>query len=62
MCLYLDKNNDLKMKSFEPQMRFSQFYVVKSGLKPGDKILYEGTQEARDGMDISPATSPWIAC
>ncbi len=54
----VDRNNQLKMKSFEPQMRFSQFYVVKSGLHPGDKILYEGTQEARDGMKIKPRNIP----
>lgn len=50
----LDGDNQLRMKSFEPQMRFSRFYVVKSGLHPGDKILYEGIQQARDGMKIKP--------
>ena len=50
----VDDNNRLTMKSFEPQLRFSHFYVVKSGLQPGNKILYEGIQEARDGMVIKP--------
>lgn len=50
----LNDSNKLSMRSFVPQLRFSQFYVVRSGLKPGDKILYEGTQEAHDGMLIEP--------
>lgn len=50
----VDTGNVLHMRNFEPRMRFSQFYVVKSGLKPGERILYEGTQEARDGMKIAP--------
>ncbi|TKK70258.1 efflux RND transporter periplasmic adaptor subunit [Ilyomonas limi] len=50
----LTDSNRLVMKSFQPRLRFSHFYVVKSGLQPGDRILYEGIQEARDGMIIKP--------
>ncbi len=46
--------NKLHMQSFTPLTRFSQYYVVKDGLKAGDKILYEGAQNARDGMVIKP--------
>lgn len=31
-----------------------QFYVVSSGLKPGDKIVMEGLATLRDGLDIQP--------
>jgi len=47
-------DNKLHMHSFEPLTRLSQYFIVKSGLKPGDKILYEGTQNVRDGMVIKP--------
>ncbi|WP_295767402.1 efflux RND transporter periplasmic adaptor subunit [uncultured Mucilaginibacter sp.] len=50
----VDNNNKLHMTSFTPLTRFSQFYVVKDGLKAGDKILFEGAQNARDGMVIKP--------
>lgn len=47
-------NNTVKMHSFAPEMRISEYYVVKSGLKPGDKIVYEGVQNMRDGAEIKP--------
>lgn len=50
----VDKNNQLHMRAFVPQTRFSNYYIVKEGLKPGDKILLEGTQNVRDGMIIKP--------
>lgn len=50
----LGKDNKLKMQAFSPSTRFSHYYIVKDGLKPGDKILYEGTQNVRDGMVIKP--------
>ncbi|OKS87561.1 efflux RND transporter periplasmic adaptor subunit [Mucilaginibacter polytrichastri] len=47
-------DNKLKMHNFTPLTRMSQYYIVKAGLKAGDKILYEGTQNAHDGMVIKP--------
>ncbi|MCJ8211071.1 efflux RND transporter periplasmic adaptor subunit [Mucilaginibacter sp. RS28] len=46
--------NKLHMQSFEPLTRVSHYYIVRSGLKAGDRILYEGTQNVRDGMVIKP--------
>jgi membrane fusion protein (multidrug efflux system) len=48
------KNNTVKMQSFTPQLRISEYYVVKSGLNPGDHIVYEGVQNIRDGAQIKP--------
>lgn len=51
----VDKNNMLHMQSITPVTRLAHYYVVKDGgLKHGDKIVYEGTQNARDGMVIKP--------
>jgi RND family efflux transporter MFP subunit len=50
----VDQNNKLHMKSFTPLTRLSHYYVVKDGLKAGDRILFEGAQNARDGMVIKP--------
>ena len=50
----LSKNNTVKMQSFTPQVRISEYYVVKSGLNRGDKIVYEGVQNIRDGEQIKP--------
>lgn len=51
----VNEQNEVRMKSFVPRMRFSHFYIVESGLRAGDKIVYEGIQSLREGMKIVPA-------
>ncbi|HEY4208340.1 MAG TPA: efflux RND transporter periplasmic adaptor subunit, partial [Puia sp.] len=50
----VDKDNKLHMQSFEPLTRFSHYYIVKQGLQPSERILYEGAQNVQDGMVIKP--------
>ena len=50
----LDAKNHVKARSFVPRSRVDQFYIVESGLKPGERIVYEGTQNIREGMKIIP--------
>jgi membrane fusion protein, multidrug efflux system len=48
----VDKNNTVKVRSFKPLQRFGQFYVAE-GFLEGDKIIYEGIQQVKDGMVIT---------
>ncbi|MGE7775589.1 efflux RND transporter periplasmic adaptor subunit [Chitinophaga sp. NPDC101104] len=50
----LDTDNTVKMRAFEPGARISHSYLVKGGLKPGEKIVFEGVRNLREGMKISP--------
>jgi membrane fusion protein, multidrug efflux system len=50
----VDAKNVVRMKSFVPKMRFSHFYIVQSGLKEGEQILYEGIQNVQEGIRIKP--------
>lgn len=50
----VDSANQVRMRFFVPKARFSRYYIVESGLKSGDKIVFEGIQEIRDGMRIVP--------
>lgn len=50
----LGANNQVKMTSFVPKARFSNFYLVQSGLKPGDRVVYEGIQALKNGTTIRP--------
>ncbi|WP_431210663.1 hypothetical protein ACQ86N_32510 [Puia sp. P3] len=34
--------------------RISGAYLVRDGITPGDRILYEGAQNVREGMTILP--------
>lgn len=50
----VDSTNQVRMRNFVPKTRFSHYYIVESGLKSGEKIVFEGIQEIRDGMRIIP--------
>lgn len=50
----VDSTNQVRMRNFVPKTRLSHYYIVESGLKSGEEIVYEGIQEIRDGMRIIP--------
>ena len=54
----VDAANRVKSKSFIPQSRVGKFYIVKSGLQPGERVVYEGIQNVKDGMEIIPRSAP----
>ncbi|WP_077921025.1 efflux RND transporter periplasmic adaptor subunit [Spirosoma sp. 209] len=54
----VDANNKVKTRSFIPRSRVDQFYIVQSGLRPGERIVYEGIQNVKDGLTITPQTLP----
>lgn len=54
----VDSTNQVRMRNFIPKTRFSHYYIVESGLQSGDKIVFEGIQEIRDGMHIIPKPVP----
>ncbi|ULQ57747.1 efflux RND transporter periplasmic adaptor subunit [Flavihumibacter rivuli] len=50
----VDQSNRIHQRSFIPGSRLAQSYLVVSGLQPGEKIVYEGAQNLRDGMEVKP--------
>ncbi|MBS1602967.1 MAG: efflux RND transporter periplasmic adaptor subunit [Bacteroidetes bacterium] len=50
----LTPDNTLKMRNFTPLTRISGAYLVRDGVRPGERILFEGTQNVREGMTILP--------
>lgn len=50
----VDSTNQVRMKNFTPKTRFSFYYIVESGLEAGDKIVFEGIQNIKDGIFIKP--------
>lgn len=50
----VDSTNQVRMRNFVPKTRYSHYYIVESGLQSGDQIVFEGIQEIRDGMLITP--------
>lgn len=53
--VFVVKNdNSLEMKSVTPQTRLANSYLIKGGLNNGEKIVYEGVQNIKEGVTIKP--------
>ncbi|MBX2921911.1 MAG: efflux RND transporter periplasmic adaptor subunit [Chitinophagaceae bacterium] len=52
----VDSGNIVKMKSIVPETRVANYYIIKDGLSNGDKIVYEGVQNIKEGVRIQPRT------
>jgi len=50
----VDTNNKVSVRSFIPERRISNFYIIKSGLTAGEKVIFEGIQNIKDGDIIKP--------
>lgn len=48
----VDQNGTVHTRNFLPQARIGDFYVVKEGLKSGERVVYEGAPELHDGQKI----------
>jgi membrane fusion protein, multidrug efflux system len=50
----LGEDQKVRMKSFVPEARINDFILVKSGLDEGDRIVYEGVQNIKEGSPVKP--------
>ena len=50
----LDKDNQVKVRSFKPLQRYGVYYIAE-GFEEGDRIIYEGIQQVKDGVFVNPA-------
>ncbi|WP_316818886.1 efflux RND transporter periplasmic adaptor subunit [Pedobacter nyackensis] len=50
----LTADNKLKMTPFKAGERVGHYYIVNSGLNKSDKIVFEGTQSLKDGLQVQP--------
>ncbi|MDX5466808.1 MAG: efflux RND transporter periplasmic adaptor subunit [Cyclobacteriaceae bacterium] len=49
----VDKDNVVKVRSFKPMERYGIYYIAE-GFEPGDKIVFEGIQQVKDGTKVNP--------
>lgn len=52
--LLVNAENKIESRQVIISNRIGEFYIVKEGLKSGDKVILEGLQKARSGMEIVP--------
>ncbi|MDX5478817.1 MAG: efflux RND transporter periplasmic adaptor subunit, partial [Cyclobacteriaceae bacterium] len=50
----ITKDNKVVVRSFRPLQRFGVYYIA-DGFQEGDRIIFEGIQQVRDGMEIEPS-------
>src|SRR5690606_14307641 len=54
----LDADNRVKQQAIEVTGKSGKHYIVKSGVKPGDRIILSGLDKLSDGMEIKPLNVP----
>lgn len=48
----VDSTNTVQTKSVVIESKLPNFYVIKSGLQPSDRVIYEGLQRVKEGIKI----------
>lgn len=52
-------DNKVQVKTVQVGRRVKGMWIVDQGLEPGDKVIVEGVQKARDGAPVTP--KPWAS-
>jgi membrane fusion protein (multidrug efflux system) len=47
-------DNKVAIRQVKTAERVGQLWVIEEGLKPGERVVAEGTQKVRDGMAVNP--------
>jgi membrane fusion protein (multidrug efflux system) len=50
----VDDQNKVIQKEVKAGPKVKQFWLILEGLKPGEKIVYEGLQKVKDGVIVNP--------
>ena len=54
----VEDNNTVAIRPVTVDERIGEFFIVKTGLKPGERVIVEGTQKVRAGMQVNPVAKP----
>jgi len=57
----VNAENKLEAKKIIIAEKYGEFYLIKEGLKKGDKIILEGIQKARSEMEIVPELTEFVS-
>lgn len=59
--MFVNNENIVESKQVVITDKVGEFYIVEEGLKSGDKIILEGLQKARSGMEIIPEVTEFVS-
>jgi membrane fusion protein (multidrug efflux system) len=55
----VDKDNKASIRTVQTGERSGPFWVIAKGLNPGERVVVEGVQKAREGVVVNP--KPYVA-
>ncbi|MBV8865523.1 MAG: efflux RND transporter periplasmic adaptor subunit [Acidobacteriaceae bacterium] len=50
----VDSDNKVNMRPVKAGPKVGQMWVIDSGLRPGERVVAEGVQKVREGMQVNP--------
>jgi RND family efflux transporter MFP subunit len=53
-AMVVEAGDKIALRTVSVDERVGDFYIVKSGLKPGERVIVEGAQKVRPGMQVKP--------
>ena len=54
IVLVVEAGDKVALRPVVVDERFGEFYIVRSGLKAGERVIVDGVQKARPGMQVRP--------
>jgi len=52
--MIVNKENKIENRRVEVGNKYSDFWLIKSGLQPDELVVYEGLQKVKEGMIVNP--------
>ncbi|MGI9531735.1 efflux RND transporter periplasmic adaptor subunit [Lutimonas sp.] len=59
--MLVNNDNILESRTIDVSDKVGEFYIIQEGLQNGDKIILEGIQKARSGMEIVPQLKKFVS-
>jgi len=56
--LVVEGGDKVALRPIKVDERIGDFYIVRDGLKPGERVVVEGLQRVRPGMQVKPVAKP----
>ncbi|HTF32165.1 MAG TPA: efflux RND transporter periplasmic adaptor subunit [Myxococcota bacterium] len=53
----VDKDNKVSIRNVEPGSRFENLWIIEKGLEPHERVIIEGLQKVRDGVQVNVETA-----
>jgi membrane fusion protein (multidrug efflux system) len=50
----VDSNNKIETREIQVGTKVGSSWMITEGLKPGEKVVFEGLQKVRDGVTVNP--------